>query len=107
MKITFKPRGPEFKWPGGNTVDKEWDVMLDGKPVGVIQSCIRDLWMDRANPGYSVVVDAHMVGYEKPFREYSAAFSNRSAKEARENRSIYFNRAKQWAKRYLERTVKP
>jgi len=108
-KLVFKPRQPEFAMPGHNTVEKSWDVLLDGNLVGTIHSTIRDLWMDRSNPGYSVTVDANLSGREKPFREYSAAFSNRSAKEARENRSIYVRRAKAWAKKHFETVaqVKP
>jgi hypothetical protein len=104
MKIKFKPHVfPTV--PGGNTVDKDWDVIVDGNVVGLIESCIRDLWMDRSNPGYSVTLTAKIFGSEKTFREYSAAFSNRSAKEARENRSIYFNRAKKWATKHFEKAA--
>lgn len=100
-KVTFKPRAAEFSAAGHNTTEKEWDIFLGGKIVGSIESTIRDLYMDRSNPGYSVTVAAHIAGKEKPFREYSAAFSNRCAKEARENRSTYVRRAKDWARKHF------
>jgi hypothetical protein len=96
-KISFKPTGPDYK--NENVTRKDWDILVDGQVRGAINSDIRDLWMDLTNPGYSVTVTAQLPGVEPGFRRYSAAFSNRSAKEARENRSRYVAEAKEWARK--------
>lgn len=101
-KITFKPMSSGVRFPGDNVLAKSWDIRIDGKTVGSIESSIRDLYMSVSQPGYSVTVTANIEGKEKPFREYSAAFSNRNAREARENRSTYVRRAKAWAIKQLE-----
>jgi len=104
-KITFKPQEAEFCRPGDNTTNKYIDVKLDGKIVGIIDTSIRDLYQDRSNPGYSVTVSAVITGTDKKFYRNSTAFSNRTAKEARENRTSYIKEAKEWAKKVVEREL--
>lgn len=100
MKLKFNPEA-ETVWE--NTRNKTWDIVVDGVVVGGIETSIRDLFMSRTTPGYSVTVTAVIIGKEKPFREYSAAFSNRSSEEAYGNRAEYVRRAKAWATKYFER----
>lgn len=100
-KVTFKPTGAEYRIPGGNTVSRTWEIFLNGVLVGEIDTIIRDLFQSNATPGYSVTVTATINGVENKFYKNSSAFSNRSAREARENRSSYVNSAKEWAKKRL------
>uniref|UniRef100_A0AAU6W3S1 Phage protein n=1 Tax=Pseudomonas phage Cygsa01 TaxID=3138529 RepID=A0AAU6W3S1_9VIRU len=102
MKIKFKPDTEQVQ---DNTRLKAWDIIVDGKVVGGIDTCIRDLFMSRTTPGYSVTVTAVIIGKEKSFREYSAAFSNRSSEEAHGNRAEYVRRAKAWATKHFERST--
>lgn len=100
MKAKFKPSA---EYSNDNVKSKDWQIIVGGKTVGHIDSSIRDLFMSRTTPGYSVTVTAIIEGKEKPFREYSAAFANRSAQEAKENRAVYVARAKQWVVKYFEK----
>lgn len=95
-KVTFKPRSAELRLPGHNTITKDWDINVDGVTVGLIQSCIRDLYMDVSNPGYSVTVTADITGVDGNYRKNTFAMDNRNQREARENRSHYIRQAKQW-----------
>jgi hypothetical protein len=101
QKVTFKPDGPESQWPGDNVKTKDWAIKIGDEVVGSIESHIRDLFMSRTQPGYSVTVTAVLHGVEKQYRENSAAFSNRNLREARDNRSTYLERAKQWVIKQL------
>lgn len=99
QKITFKPQGAEGRLPGQNRITRTWDIKCDGVVVGTIESSIRDLNGDYSNPGYSVVVTSEIYGVVSKYYRTSNVFSNRSAREARENRSIYVSEAKVWATR--------
>ena len=99
MKVKFKP---SLEYANDNIKSKDWQIIVEGKTVGHIDSSIRDLFMSRTTPGYSVTVTAVIEGREKPFREYSAAFANRCAQEARDNRATYVARAKQWVIKHFE-----
>jgi hypothetical protein len=98
-KVTFKPTGPEATLPGHAHASRTWEIKRDGAVIGVIESSLRDLYGDFANPGYSVVVSAQIYGEAKTFRKASFAMDNRSVREARGNISHYVNQAKDWAKR--------
>ena len=100
MKTKFKP---SLEYVNENVKSKGWRIIVEGKTVGHIDSSIRDLFMSKTTPGYSVTVTAVIEGKEKSFREYSAAFANRSAQEARENRAVYVARAKRWAIKHFEK----
>lgn len=104
-KMTFKPTGADFKLPGNNTVTRDWDIKVNGAVVGSIDSTIRDLNGDLSNPGYSVTVSASINGVTQTFYKNSGTFSNRSAREARENRSRYISAAKEWAERAISAHV--
>ena len=101
QKLKFKPTEAEWRMTGDNVTRKDWDILVDGEVVGQIESSIRDLNQSFSTPGYSVTVTAQINGVEKPFREYSGTFSNRSMRESRENRSVYVKRAKTWAQKRL------
>lgn len=105
--VTFKPAGDEYRIPGGNTISRDWEIFLNGVFVGKIETTIRDLYQSNTTPGYSVTVTAAINGAENQFYKNSSAFSNRSAREARENRSSYINSAKEWAKKTLARATPP
>jgi hypothetical protein len=96
-KITFKPDGDEYRMPGDNVIKKKWIIRVNGEEAGLIRCEIRDLFMSLTSPGYSVTMTTEVLGVERTYREYSAAFSNRSMREAKENRSTYFQRSKEWA----------
>lgn len=100
MKVKFKPSAEHTN---DNVKSRDWQIVADEKVVGHIDASIRDLFMSRTTPGYSVTVTAMIDGKEKTFREYSAAFANRSAKEAKENRAVYVARAKRWAIKHFEK----
>lgn len=102
MKVKFKP---SLEFTNDNIKSKDWQIIVCGEVVGHIDASIRDLFMSRTTPGYSVTVTAAIGGKEKPFREYSAAFANRSAQEARENRAVYVARAKRWAIKHFEKVA--
>lgn len=102
MKANFKPSA---EYLTDNVRSKDWQIIVEGKAIGNIESSIRDLYMSKTTPGYSVTVTAVIEGKEKSFREYSAAFANRSAQEARENRAVYVARAKRWAIKYFEKVA--
>lgn len=101
QKVTFKPDGAETQWPGDNVKNKDWKIMVGDKEVGTMESQIRDLNMSFTTPGYSVTVLVKIHGVEKPYREYSGTFSNRNLREARENRTNYVRRSKEWALKRL------
>jgi hypothetical protein len=101
QKVTFKPDGAETQWPGDNVKNKDWKIMVGDKEVGTMESQIRDLNMSFTTPGYSVTVLVKIHGVEKPYREYSGTFSNRNLREARENRTTYVRRSKEWALKRL------
>ena len=100
MKPKFKP---SIEYANDNVKSKDWQIIVEGKVVGHIDASIRDLFMSKSTPGYSVTVTAEIEGKDKAFREYSAAFSNRSAQEARENRAVYVARAKLWATKHFSK----
>lgn len=100
MTVKFKPSA---ECAADNVKSKDWQIIVDGDVVGHIDTSIRDLFMSRTTPGYSVTVTASVNGKDKTFREYSAAFANRSAQEARENRAVYVSRAKRWVIKHFEK----
>lgn len=100
-KPKFKPTG---EYVNDNVRSKVWEIVVGGEVVGHIETSIRDLYMSRSNPGYSVTVIGTMVKDQgAKFYKNSNAFSNRSSQEAHENRSEYVRRAKEWAVKYLEK----
>lgn len=55
---------------------------------------VADLYQSVTNPGYSVSVIAEVDG-RQVYSERSSAFTNRSAKDARETRSSYMAKARE------------
>lgn len=106
-KVTFKPDGPEGQSHNGNAVVRAWSIKVGGEVIGTITSSIRDLYGSYSNPGYSVVVQADIVGHEKPYYRSSFAMDNRSIREARDNRSHYVREAKKWAAHIYEKMSEP
>lgn len=101
-KVKFKLLNGEHKKAGDVCTYKYYAIHFGGVVVGYIDCTIRDLFQSHINPGYSVTVIITWASQHKSFRRYSNAFSNRSMKEARENRAKYINEAKQFAMSVLE-----
>ena len=96
MKLTFKPQSAESRMSGSNCTHKDWNIIANGKVVGVITSTIRDLNGSYTNPSYGVTINAELFGTDHQFHKSNNGWVT-SIANARYTRSGYVNQAKAWA----------
>lgn len=102
LKVTFKPLNGEYDPAGSGVKSKCWQIKVNGVVTGHIDSRINDLNQSYTEPGYSCTVWITLTDGTLSFRRNSGTFSNRSMKEALENRAHYVAQAKKFAISILE-----